>query len=181
MDSIDKKILLHLQGSARKRNVELARELNIAPSTVMERIRRMEESGLIQGYRGIINPEMIGLSIQAFIAVSLIRHDVNIIKKFEESIQEISHVCACYHLAGRFDYLLHVVAQNQKQMGEIVKKWIASIPGIGKVETFLLLSEVKPDSGWPIEQDMFSYSGEEKNSNKNINLKRGVYAKKNDS
>jgi len=178
MDSIDKKILLHLQGSARKRNVELARELCIAPSTVMDRIRRMEETGLIQGYRGIINPDMLGLSIQAFIAVSLIRHDVNIIKKFEESIQEISHVRACYHLAGRFDYLLHVVAQNQKHMGEIVKKWIASIPGIGKVETFLLLSEVKPDSGWPIEQDMFSYSGDQQTDTINIKPKKGSLCQK---
>jgi hypothetical protein len=77
--------------------------------------------------------------------------------------------------------LLHVVAQNQKHMGEIVKKWIAPIPGIGKVETFLLLSEVKPDSGWPIEEDMFSYSGEEQNRNKYFNMKRGTYAQKNDS
>jgi Lrp/AsnC family leucine-responsive transcriptional regulator len=185
MDDLDKKILVALQTSARMKNVDLARELGIAPSTVMDRIRRLEDSGLIQGYRGIINPEMLGLTIQAFISVSLVRHEVDLIHEFEERIRQISHVRACYHLTGTFDYLLYVVAQNQQQLGELVKQWIASIPGIGKVETFLMLSEVKPDEGWPIEENVSLHTKNTdtiKNSSGNNTLKRrGKNAKKNDS
>ena len=60
MDNLDKNILSALQSSARKKNIDLARDLNIAPSTVMERIRRLEEAEIIQGYRGIIDPAKLG-------------------------------------------------------------------------------------------------------------------------
>ena len=179
MDDLDKKIIVALQTSARMKNVDLARDLGIAPSTVMERIRRLEESGMIQGYRGIINPDRLGLTIQAFIAVSLDRHEVELIREFEKKIKQISHVRACYHMTGSFDYLLFVVARNQQQLGELVKKWIASIPGIGTVETFLMLSEIKPDEGWPIEEDISLHS--KKNVDGNTLRKRGKNAKKNDS
>lgn len=154
MDDLDRKILLALQTNARKKNVELARELDIAPSTVLERIRRLEENGSIQGYRGVINPAQLGFNIQAVVAVSLDRHEVDTIRKFEQGIQKISHVRSCYHLTGRFDYLLHVTARDQEQLGDLIKNWIASIPGIGRVETSLVLSEVKPDEGWPIGTDL---------------------------
>lgn len=185
MDDLDKKILVALQTSARMKNVDLARDLGIAPSTVMDRIRRLEDTGLIKGYRGIINPEMLGFTIQAFISVSLVRHEVDLIHEFEGRIRQISHVRACYHLTGTFDYLLYVVAQNQQQLGELVKQWIASIPGIGKVETFLMLSEVKPDEGWPIEEEISLHTTNTdtvKNSSGNNTLKRrGKNAKKDDS
>ncbi len=154
MDDLDRKILLALQTNARQKNVELARELDIAPSTVLERVRRLEENGSIQSYRGIVNPTQLGFKIQAIVTVSLDHHEVNTIREFEQGIQQISHVRACYHLTGRFDYLLHVIARDQEQLGELIKNWIASIPGIGKVETSLILSEVKPDEGWPIGKDL---------------------------
>ncbi len=154
MDNLDRKILLALQSNARKKNVELARELEIAPSTVLERIRRLEENGFIQSYRGVINPTKLGFKIQAIVTVSLDRHEVDVIRKFEQGIQQISHVRSCYHLTGRFDYLLHVTARDQEQLGYLIKNWIASIPGIGKVETSLVLSEVKPDEGLPIGKDL---------------------------
>lgn len=154
MDNLDRKILEALQANAREKNSEMAKALDVAPSTVLERVRRLEEQGLIQGYRGIINPAGLGFTIQAFVAVSLERHEVEMIRQFEEGIQQISHVRVCYHLTGRFDYLLHVVAQDLEQLGELIKSWIASIPGIGKAETFLIYSEVKPDKGWPIGEDL---------------------------
>lgn len=154
MDDLDRGILVALQANARKKNVELARELGVAPSTVLERVRRLEEQGLIQSYRGMISPAKLGLTTQAFVAISLDRHEVDTIRKFEEGIQEISRVRACYHLTGRFDYLLHVAARDLEQLGELIKNRIASIPGIGRVETFLVFSEVKPDRGWPIGEDL---------------------------
>jgi Lrp/AsnC family leucine-responsive transcriptional regulator len=154
MDDLDKKILKTLQANARQKNVDLARELGIAPSTALERVRRLEEQGLIQGYRGVIDPAGLGLSIQAFAAVSLDRHEVDAIRRFEEGIQEIPQVRVCYHMTGRFDYLLHMAARDLEHLGELIKERIASIPGIGRVETFPIYSEVKPDQGWPIGQDL---------------------------
>ena len=153
MDDLDIRILQELQTNGRKKNVELASELGVAPSTVLERVRRLEENGHIQGYRAVVDPSSVGLDIQAIVAVTLDHHQVESIKSFEEGIRRISHVRVCYHSAGRFDYLLHVAARDLEQLGELIKDWIASIPGIGKVETFLLYSEVIEDRGWPINQE----------------------------
>jgi Lrp/AsnC family leucine-responsive transcriptional regulator len=154
MDGLDRKILELLQANARQKNVELARELGIAPSTALERVRRLEEQGLIQGYRGLVDPAGLGLAIQAFVAVSLDHHEVDTIRQFEEGIQRVPQVRVCYHLAGRFDYLLLVAAGGLEQLGDLIKERIASIPGIGRVETFPIYSEVKPDQGWPVGPDV---------------------------
>ena len=150
MDEIDLKILQSLQTSGRIKNAELAREVGMAPSSMLERIRRLEEQGLVRGYHATIEPQKIGLNVQAFISVTLDRHEVSAIQKFEQDVQTIPHVRACYHLTGRFDYLLHVAVADLNRLGELVKADIAAIPNVGKSETFLVLSEIKPDNGWPI-------------------------------
>jgi len=160
MDELDQKILKALQASGRKKNADLARELGVAPSTMLDRVRRLEDSGIVKGYRATIDPKMLNLNIQAFISVSLYRHDAEHIRKFEEGLRRIPYVRACYHLTGRFDYLLYIAALDLNQLGVLVKKEIASLPGFGKSETFLVFSEVKSDEGWPIEDDLFSSSEE---------------------
>ncbi len=156
MDVLDLKILKALQSSGRKKNTELARELGVAPSTMMERIRRLEEAGVLQGYRAAIDPKKLGLNVQAFISVTLSRHETDVIRRFEESIRKTPYIRACYHLSGRFDYLLHVFVEDLDQLGRLVKTHIAALPGFGKSETFLVFSEIKSDNGLPIPEALFS-------------------------
>lgn len=158
MDKLDQKILKALQACGRKKNADLARELGVAPSTMLDRVRRLEDSGIVKGYRATIDPKLLNLNIQAFISVSLYRHDTQDIRKFEEGVRRIPYVRACYHLTGRLDYLLHVAVRDLAQLGSLIKNEIASLPSFGKSETFLALSEIKPDNGWPIEDDLFSNS-----------------------
>jgi Lrp/AsnC family leucine-responsive transcriptional regulator len=154
MDNLDLSILKILQNSGRKKNAELARELGVPPSTMLERIRRLEESGVLRGYRATLDPNMLGLSIQAFISVILSRHESDIIQKFEEGIRQIPNVRACYNLTGRFDYLLHVAIRDLDQLGKLIKTQITALPGFGKSESFLVLSEVKSDKGLPVAEDL---------------------------
>jgi Lrp/AsnC family leucine-responsive transcriptional regulator len=154
MDNLDLRILEILQNNGRKKNAELARELGIPPSTMLERIRRLEESGVLRGYRASLDPNLLGLGIQAFISVILSRHESDIIRKFEEGIRQIPNVRACYNLTGRFDYLLHVATRDLDQLGKLIKTRITALPGFGKSESFLVLSEVKPDKGVPVAADL---------------------------
>ena len=156
MDLLDLKILKALQTSGRKKNTELARELGVAPSTMMERIRRLEESGVLQGYRASIDPHKLGLNIQAFISVTLSRHETEIIRQFEESIRKTPHIRACYHLTGRFDYLLHVFVGDLDQLGKLIKTRITALPGFGKSETYLVFSEIKSDNGLPVSENLLA-------------------------
>jgi Lrp/AsnC family leucine-responsive transcriptional regulator len=152
MDEIDTSILRALQRNGRQKHNELARRLNIAQSTVSERVRRMESQGLIKGYRAIIDTVQLGLNVRAFISIRLGRHEKETIQRFEEQIRKIPHVQACYHLTGRYDYLLHVVTANLDELGDLVKNVIAELPGYVTSETFVIFSDVKSDNGLPIEE-----------------------------
>ena len=151
MDTLDRKILGALQKDARVKNADLARQLGVAPSTMLERVRRLEERGYLSGFKAVIDPEKLGLDVQALISVSLGQHSTQTIRPFEQAVKSIPNIMVCYHVTGRFDYMLHVVAKNLKELGTLVKEQIASLPGVGKTETFLIFSEIKNDNGYPME------------------------------
>ena len=159
MDDLDRQILRALQKDARVKNADLARQLGVAPSTMLERVRRLEERGYFTGFKAVVNLEKLGLDIQALISVSLGQHSTQTIRPFEQAIKSIPNIMVCYHVTGRFDYMLHVVARNLKELGSLVKEQIASLPGVGKTETFLVFSEIKNDNGYPLEQTKKSGSG----------------------
>lgn len=152
MDTLDRKILRALQKDARVKNADLARDLGVAPSTMLERVRRLEERGYFSGFKAIINPEKLGFGVQALISVSLGQHSTQTIRPFEQAVKSIPNIMTCYHVTGRFDYILHIVAKNLKELGVLVKEQIASLPGVGKTETFLVFSEIKNDTGYPLDE-----------------------------
>ncbi len=147
MDEIDRKILESLQANARVKNSTLARELNMPPTTLKERIKRLEERGVIKGYRAVIDQKMLGLDVMAFIGVTLNRHEYSHIREFEKGIKKIPSIRACYHMSGRFDYMLHVAARNLEELGDLVKTGVTALPDFGRCETFLIFSEIMPDRG----------------------------------
>ena len=151
MDNIDRHTLKALQQDGRKKNSDLAKEVGLAPSTMLDRVKKLEDKGVLKGYRAVVNPEKLGLKAQGFACISLNRHQVKDIEVLENEIKKISSVRACYHITGRFDYLLHVVAPDISDLGKLVKEKLATIPGMGKIETFIVYAEVKPDQGWPID------------------------------
>ena len=151
MDNIDKQTLKALQRDGRKKNTELAKEAGLAPSTMLERVKKLEDKGFIKGYRADVDPAKLGLTAQGFAAISLDRHRVKDIVVLENEIKELPNVRACYHITGRFDYLLHVVAPDINDLGALIKEKLATIPGMGKIETFIVYGEIKPDMGWPID------------------------------
>jgi len=151
MDPIDLNLLGVLQDNARVSNAELARANDLAPSTTLERVRRLEERGVIRGYRATLDPRSLGLGVQAMVMVNLGHHQVVSIEDFEAQIRAVPQVLACHHLTGRYDYLLHVVARDIDHLRELVTRRLAAIQGVDKQETFLVLSTPKADEGYPLE------------------------------
>ena len=151
MDSIDRSIVATLQAQGRIPNAELARMNNLAPSTTLERIRRLESQGVIRGYQALLDPQMLGLHVQALVLITLDRHQVGSIDDFEDGVRAIPEVMTCSHLTGRYDYMLHVVVRDMDHLGELVKCTLAAIGGVEKQETFLVLSTVKENTGYPLE------------------------------
>lgn len=151
MDAIDIKIVESLQKNGRITNVELARMNDLAPSSMLERVRRLEERGVITGYRAVVDPKQLDYNIQAMIMITLARHQVGSIDEFEEKVRAVPEVMECYHLTGQYDYLLHLVVRDIDHLGTVIKHTIGGIPGVEKQETFLALSTVKENAGYSLE------------------------------
>jgi Lrp/AsnC family transcriptional regulator, leucine-responsive regulatory protein len=147
MDAIDHKIIELLQQNARITNVELAKANSMAPSSMLDRVRRLEERGVIKGYTTLLDPLKIGVGLEAIVMICLGRHQERSIDTFEDSVCAIPEVRACWHVAGRYDYALLVAVRDIEHLGELIKRELSSIPGIEKQETFLTLSTVKEDRG----------------------------------
>ncbi len=125
----------------------------MAPSSMLERVRRLEERGYFKGFRAILNPQKLGYSVQALVSVSLAAYRTKTIRPFEEGVRQIPYVRVCYHVSGRFDYILMVVAKDVDHLGTLVKEQIASLPGVDRTETFIVFSEIKSDEGYPIPEE----------------------------
>ncbi|MFA4964138.1 MAG: Lrp/AsnC family transcriptional regulator [Thermoleophilia bacterium] len=149
MDALDRDILIALQQDGRQTNSHLAERLRLSASAMHERVRRLERDGMIRGYRADVAPEALGIGLQAFVAAELNAHSRKHIESFERGILRVPGVRACYHLTGRFDYLLHVAVGDLEHLGRLIKVDIAAIPGVAKLETLLVLTEVQADAGWP--------------------------------
>ena len=150
MDVLDVKIIEVLQRNGRVKNAELASKCGVAPSTSLERVRRLEGRVFVKGYRTEFDLKKLGFMVHGFVAVNLNSHNAKEIDRFEKTVQDIPYIRACYRLTGRFDYFIHVTARDLDHYGEIVKRRFAAIPGIGKMETFFVMEEVKKPESWAV-------------------------------
>ena len=141
------------QKDARIKNTKLAKDLGIAPSTMAERIKRLEDQGYFKGFRAIVDPAKLGYTVQALISISLGEHTIDDIGAFEQQVATIPEIRTCFHVTGRFDYFLLAVAMDLSHLGELIKRKIAALPGAGKIETFIVYSETKRDGVLPFGDD----------------------------
>ena len=151
MDHTDRKILTALQAQGRTSNVDLARQCDLAPSSTLERVRRLEDKGVITGYRAVLDPQRLGYHVQAMVMINLGRHQQTRIEDFETGVAAIPEVKACFHVAGRYDYILHLAARDIDHLADLVKHRLSAIGGVEKQETFLVLSTVKEDQGYALQ------------------------------
>ena len=159
MDAIDRKILATLQERGRTTNVELARASGLAPSSMLDRVRRLEDRGVILGYRAVLDAEKLGYHVAALVMINLDRHQTTGIDTFEAGVAAIPEVKACFHVTGRYDYILHLAARDIDHLSELVKHRLGALGGVEKQETFLVLASVKDDQGYalqPLEPDVDS-------------------------
>lgn len=140
MDAIDRRILACLKENARENATNIGAKINLSPSAVIERIRKLEHSGLIQQYTAIIDQRVIGRELMAFINVRL-EHPQHY-ENFVETIKANDTVAECYYIAGDFDFLLKVVTTSGKALEEILTK-IKSIEGVSLTRTTVVLSTNK--------------------------------------
>lgn len=149
MDALDRQVLLALQADGRMSNLALARSLGLSPSAMLGRVRRLERSGAIRGYRAIVDPAALDITVRAFVLARLHEHSEQSIRDFEQGIQDVPGVRACYHVTGRFDMLLELAVHDLDHLGRLIRVDIARVPGVTSLEVMVVLAEPVPETGWP--------------------------------
>ena len=150
LSETDRIILETLQAEGRVSNAELARRINLSPPATLARVRRLEEEGIIRRYVALLEPETVGYDMTCFISVSLQMHTEEQVARFRDSIQEMAEVLECHFVTGEFDYLLKVVVRNRAALEQFVVNRLTPIPGVARIYTSLVLTEVKSNTALPL-------------------------------
>ena len=149
LDRIDRVILAALQKDARLTNKELASEVGLAPSSCLERVRRLRTDGRLLGFHAAVDPEALGISLQAMVFVQLSAHSRQTVQSFIDHVQPQPEVLTLTHVAGRHDFVIHIAARDTAHLRELILVHISGLPDVRHVETALIFehhrSAVLPD------------------------------------
>ena len=134
-DKIDSRILHVLQRDGRISNVKLAEQVNLSPSAVLERVKRLKREGYILGYQARLSREKLGMEVVAFVEVQLERMNFEVMERFEAAVRERPAILECHMIAGTFDYLLKVLVPDMHACRELVDSEISKLPGVREART----------------------------------------------
>ena len=143
LDRIDLKILRVLQGNGRISNIDLSRRINLSPAPCLARVRWLEKAGYITGYKAELNPELLDLSLLAFVEITLDRTTPDVFEKFKQAVQLVPEIEECHMVAGGFDYLVKVRSPDMDAYRKILGDKIAAIPGVLQTHTYVVMEQVK--------------------------------------
>ena len=150
LDAIDIALVRMLQQQGRLTNADLAERVGLSPSACLRRVQRLEHDGVIAGYRGIVDPRSVGLTVEAFIGVKLVQKDENAIVRFTEQVGQWEEVVACYILTGDTDFMLHLVVVDLDAYSEFVVGRLLTAPAMASINSSIVLRTVKEYAGFPM-------------------------------
>lgn len=151
LDRYDRRILEELQRDGRISNQELADRIGLSPSPCLRRVRALEESGLITGYRALLDATRLGLSLMALIHISMDRHTPERFANFEEKIAALPEVMECLLVTGQdADYQLKVVVRDMDAFQALLLEKITRIEGVSGVHSSFVLRRVVDKTALPV-------------------------------
>lgn len=140
MDAIDYKILKILQKNARETASNISKEIHLSVSAVIERIRKMEETGVIKEYTIIVDEKKTGNEMTALMEVSL--EHPKFFDSFADAIQKLEYIVSCYYQTGDFDLIIRISCHSSDELEEIHRQ-VMSLPGVDATRTHVVLKNVK--------------------------------------
>ncbi|TYB73052.1 Lrp/AsnC family transcriptional regulator [Bizionia gelidisalsuginis] len=143
LDTIDKKLLGLLQNDSKQTNKALSNKLNLSVTAVYERIKKLENQGVINKYVALLAKEKADKSFVAFCHIKLTQHTQNNIVEFENAINNLNEVLECFHISGDYDYLLKVIVKDMEAFREFMVEKLTTINHIGSTHSMFMINEVK--------------------------------------
>ena len=151
LDELDLKILKKLQQNGKITNLQLSKDIGLSPAPTLERVKKLENSGLIKSYHALVDKSKLDLGISAYMQISLIRQRDNAINNFIDQINEIDEVMECYNVTGQADYLLKIVVKDITAFDFLVKEKLSPIPEIRNMHSMVVISNDKYSTVLPYE------------------------------
>ena len=150
LDGTDRKILELLQTDSNITNAQLAQEIGLSPAPTLERVKKLENSGVIKSYHAVIDPSAVGMGVSTFVTVSLKGHNKDNIERFVKGIKEISEVVECHHVTGQADFILKIVASDIPAYQNLMLEKLSNIEVVDNMQSTVILSTFKDSKVIPI-------------------------------
>ncbi|MGJ8671034.1 MAG: Lrp/AsnC family transcriptional regulator [Oceanococcus sp.] len=149
-DRAERGIIQTLQDHGRMTNAELAKAIGSSESPCYRKVRKLEEQGVIRGYRAIVDQRLLGLPITAFVQVSIDKGNDSSSTQFLQRVQAEEHIIECHAMSGHADFLLKVVASDLDHFSRICMQGILRYPGVKDLESHFSLQVMKSGAALPV-------------------------------
>lgn len=150
LDRVDTALLTHLQRDGTATAQSLGEALNLSPSQAGRRRQRLEEAGVIRGYHARLDPERIGLHVQAFIQVQLARHGAEQGAEFNRLLRTRAEITSAWTMTGEADYLLRVWCPDLPALNLLIHQVLLAHPVVARVHSQIVMDQPKSDAPLPV-------------------------------
>lgn len=153
LDKIDLKILKILQENSKITNLDLSKKIGLSPAPTLERVKKLELTGVIANYHAAVDTTALGLNVKTFVLVSLAWKMESALDKFLDKIKSIPEITECYIITGEADFLMKIVCKDIPDYEHILFKTLSQIEEIERLKTLMTLSTVKDSKILPYDYD----------------------------
>jgi DNA-binding Lrp family transcriptional regulator len=150
IDETDRRLLRVLQQDSRRSVQQLGEVVGLSASACHRRLKALEESGLVRGYRAVLDAERLGFTMQFFIEVSLASQSEPVLDAFEAAVKDVPEVLECHLMAGQSDYILRVICRDHEDFERLHRRLLARLPGVARVHSNMSIRTVKSLGGLPL-------------------------------
>lgn len=150
LDQTDRKILEILQTKAKITNAQLSKQVDLSPAPTLERVKKLENTGIIKSYHAVLDKLAIGLGVTTLVQVTLVKHKKDFISSFLQRVDEIPSIIECHHVTGQGDFILKVVAEDMTKYQRLMLEVISEIPEVDNLQSTIILSTYKDSKVMPI-------------------------------
>jgi DNA-binding Lrp family transcriptional regulator len=145
LDRTDREILLQLQQDGRLTNVELAKRVGLTPPPCLRRVKRLEDAGVITGYRAVIDPAAVGRGLEVFVDLEIQATDLKTVEELEATVAGYEEVIELRRMFGRPDYFIRVAVADHAAYDSFTTSKLLGLPGVLRVTSHLTMRKIKTD------------------------------------
>ncbi|WP_020683392.1 Lrp/AsnC ligand binding domain-containing protein [Marinobacterium rhizophilum] len=151
LDRIDMNILRTLQFEGRISYTELADRVGLSTTPCMERVKRLEKDGYIEGYYARVNPAALGYSMLVFVEIALSYQSPDAFDSFNKAVAQLPYIMECHLVSGDSDYLLKARIRDMTEYRELLGEMLLTLPGVKNSKSYIVMEEVKESLALPID------------------------------